>query len=894
MKNLLVIDGNSILNRQYYGVRPLTTKSGLFTNAVYGFTKVIASQLEKLSADYFAVAFDRKEKTFRHEMYDAYKAGRRSAPEELLCQFPYAKRLVSALGGTVLELAGYEADDILGTVAAMAAEDGVVSAGGGIKGGDKTAVYILTGDRDSLQLIGEGTFVLLAGNNDVSLYDTDAFFQKYGVLPDSFADVKALMGDSSDNIPGVPGIGEKTALKLIAMCNSLEELYRRLDSGELALSPSVLKKLEEGRESAFMSKKLATIDRNVPLGISLSDIEARPFDKKELSSLFTELEFTSFGKLLDKARQQEKSAAPSDDKNTCSEAYTAVCSGSPSVSRCDAEGIPDTDGKPGSCQAQEDGGPLASSASQAASLLASPCAFYADGEKMLFFDGKNSLSVEGGLPAAREVFEKKGISFIVHDMKSLMHELSDAGVSMPAFDFDVMLAAYTLDASAGSYDMEKLCASYLSGTFEKSDGARLLFLIAGEMRKELESKGCKGLYENIEHPLADVLYKMEKRGFFVDRSGLAAFSEQLSSVSEEYMKKIYDCAGKAFNINSPKQLAAVLYEDLSLPVFKKTKSGYSTDAEVLEKLRPYSPIIDLITDYRQAVKFRSTYADALYKAADERGRVHTRFNQTVTATGRLSSTEPNLQNIPVRTELGRGIRRFFTAQPGCLLIDADYSQIELRILAALSGDEVMTAAFANGADIHRITASQVFGIPEDMVTDEMRKRAKAVNFGIVYGIGEFSLAADIGVSMKEAAEYIKGYKQTYRGVDEYLRKTVEDARKDGYVTTLFGRRRNIPELKAQKASVRAFGARVAMNSPIQGSAADIIKIAMINTERALEEQKLSARLILQVHDELIIEAAEEEAGRAAEVLRAEMESAVSLAVPLPVEIGTGKTWYDCK
>lgn len=848
MKNLLVIDGNSILNRQYYGVRPLTTKSGLFTNAVYGFTKVVLSFFEKLSPDYFAVAFDRKEKTFRHEMYEEYKAGRKHAPEELASQFPYAKRMVAALGGSVLELAGYEADDILGTLSKMAQSG---------ENGEEIKTYILTGDRDALQLIDDSTVVLLAGNRDVVLFDREAFYSKYGVFPDRFIDVKALMGDSSDNIPGVAGIGEKTALKLIAQSGSIEEVYAQLDS--LSLSPSVVKKLSQGRDSAFLSKKLATIDRDAPLNIALSDIAARQFDTSALRGLFSELEFTSFKDLI-KEESGEK----------------------------EIEGGESTAGD------SEKSAPTAADSESAAGLLCSPCAFFRDGGRLYFCDGTNSLYIEGDLRAARAVFEKEGISFIVHDMKSLMHELSENGIEIPAFDFDVMLAAYVLDASSGSYDIEKLSAAYLSSPFDAGDGAREVLLLSETIKRELDAGGSRRLYDEIEHPLASVLYKMEKRGFLVDRQSLYDFSGQLSEIADSYMKKIYECAGKSFNINSPKQLASVLYEDLELPVFKKTKSGYSTDAEVLEKLRPYSPIIDMITDYRQAVKFKSTYADALYKAADDNGRVHTRFNQTVTATGRLSSTEPNLQNIPVRTELGRSIRKFFVARPGCVLIDADYSQIELRILAALSGDAVMTEAFAKGADIHRITASQVFGVPEELVTDEMRKRAKAVNFGIVYGIGDFSLAADIGVSIKEAAAYIKGYKETYRGVDEYLKKTVEDAKRDGYVTTLFGRRRNIPELKAQKASMRAFGARVAMNSPIQGSAADIIKIAMINTENALAKKGLSARLILQVHDELILESPLEEASEAAEVLRSEMENAVTLSVPLPVEVGVGKTWYDCK
>lgn len=844
MKNLLVIDGNSILNRQYYGIRPLSTRNGIFTNAVFGFTKVLLAQLEKLTPAYAAVAFDQKEKTFRHLRYEAYKAGRHGTPEELLMQFSYAKRMTEALGAKVLSLAGYEADDILGTLAAMARESE-----------EEIHTYILTGDRDSLQLVDEHTTVLLAGNHEVTCYDPAAFFEKYGLSAGQFVDVKALMGDASDNIPGVPGIGEKTALKLIASAGSLEALYAGEESWDM--TPSVKKKLTEGKESAFLSQFLAQIDCHVPLEMKLSDLALASSDKTALRELFVELEFTSFDRLL------------AGEETTSGKAACETAPFTP-VKDLPAEAL------------------LSLSFSE-------PFAFW-EREGVLYLAAEEAgyRIAEAEPSLVRAFLLANGASCVLHDSKALLHRYFEKEESWPVFAFDTKLAAYVLDATAGSYEPAKLAMAYLSESLREDNPADSLLRLSRVLAKRLAEEGSDRLYREIEQPLAEVLFLMEKRGFLVDLPMLASFSATLDAAAEGYMAEIYRHAGKAFNINSPKQLGEVLFDTLELPVFKKNKSGYSTDAEVLEKLRPYHPIISLITEYRQAVKFKSTYADALGKAADGAGRVHTSFHQTVTATGRLSSSEPNLQNIPVRTELGREFRRAFTAKEGCLLVDADYSQIELRILAALSGDPLMIEAFQKGVDIHAVTASEVFGVLPEEVTPELRKRAKAVNFGIVYGIGGFSLAGDIGVSMKEATQYIKRYKETYRGVDAYLTGLVEEGKKQGFVTTLFGRRRYIPELTAQKAAMKSFGERVAMNSPIQGTAADLIKLAMLRVEKALAEAGLAAKLILQVHDELIIEAPEAEAEEAAAILRREMEGAVSLAVPLTVEVSTGRTWYDCK
>ncbi|MBQ7364898.1 MAG: DNA polymerase I [Clostridia bacterium] len=837
MKHLLVIDGNSILNRQYYGIRPLTTKEGIFTNAVFGFTKVLLHELDTLSPDYAAVAFDLKDKTFRHKTYDAYKAGRHKMPEELAMQFPYAKEMIAALGCHVLSLSGYEADDILGTLSRMAEED--------------THTYLLTGDRDALQLVSPTTTVLLCGNKETTAFTPEVFFEKYGVSPTQFIDVKALMGDSSDNIPGVSGVGEKTALKMIAEAGSLDGVYENLPA--YAKTPALFRKMSEGKDSAYLSKFLATIVCDVPLGITLEDLVRKPNDTAALSALFTKLEFTAFHKLL---TPTEDTPAPKETALLAAESIT----------------LPELFGRtfqaPTALWIKEGAIYLADSAEAAS--------------------GVRIDAEAGDLPT---VLAMVACPLIVHDSKALYHLLSKE--TLPEVAFDTLLAAYTLDAT-GSQDIEKLSLAYLKTPFSQDNPAVSLYRLYQALEDRLTKEDTLPLYRDVEAPLAAVLYRMEKRGFLVDLQMLEDFSRVLDRAAEGYMEEIFRLCDKRFNINSPKQLGEVLFEDLKLPVFKKTKSGYSTDAEVLDKLRPYHPVIDLITEYRQAVKFKSTYADALPKLADAGGRVHTSFHQTVTATGRLSSSDPNLQNIPVRTELGREFRRAFSAKEGHLLVDADYSQIELRLLAALSGDEKMIAAFQSGADIHRITASEVFKVPLDAVTPELRKRAKAVNFGIVYGIGGYSLSGDIGVSVKEAGQYIKTYKETYSGVDRYLQALITEGKEKGYVKTHYERRRYIPELTAQKAALRAFGERVAMNSPIQGTAADIIKIAMLRVEKALAEKGLAARLILQVHDELIIEAPEAEADAVKALLQYEMENAVTLRVPLTVEVSVGKTWYDCK
>ncbi len=851
MKKLLIADGTNIMFRSFYGVRPFTTRAGLHTNAVYGVATTLSHQIEALKPDAVAVAFDLSAPTFRHKMFDEYKGTRKKAPDELVEQIPYVRRCVDALGAHSVDLEGYEADDILGTLALRGEAEGY-------------EVYILTGDRDALQLITDSSRVIYITNKENILYDKALFFENYGTVPEKLVDIKALMGDSSDNIPGVPGIGEKTAKKLIAEAGSLSGIYDSIDS--IAVTNSVREKLKAGRDSAFMSFDLATIRRDAPLERSLGSFAYCGIEREALSQLFTELEFYKLSERfgLNEAKQAETSAP----------AGNAAPDGEP-LTPCIAEG------------------------------LSSPAVFLGeDGVLYVYSEGK-SYKVPADGEAARRLFERTSV--ITHDSKALYAKMKAYGISVRCA-FDTMLAAYVLRSGESSYALSRLLMTYLSVTSEPvrgEDTAALIASLADAEKAELEKvdaeAGARGqtktseLLYGIEIPLAPVLADMEAVGFRIDVDGVRGYSKMLAGAEAALAEQIYFRAGHEFNINSPKQLGTVLFEEMGLPAGKKTKTGYSTDADTLEGLRYSYEIVDDILNYRQIAKLRGTYGDALADMADENGRIHSSFNQTVTATGRLSSTEPNLQNIPVRTELGRELRRFFVPKSeDYVLIDADYSQIELRILAAISEDEIMKNAFLSGVDIHTSTASQVFSVPEAAVTKELRSRAKAVNFGIVYGIGDYSLSRDIGTSRKTAAEYIANYLSTYKGVDAYLKGTVADAREHGYVTTVFGRRRYIPEINVSNKMTRAFGERVAMNSPIQGAAADVIKLAMINTARALREAGLDAALILQVHDELIVEAHKDDAARAAEILTREMEGAAALSVPLSAEVATGRSWYECK
>ncbi len=850
MKTILAVDGNSILNRAFYGIRPLTTKEGLHTNAVYGFVNILSRALDTVSPDGFAVAFDMRAPTFRHKEYDGYKAARKGMPEELAMQLPYAKKCAEAMGARVIELEGYEADDILGTVGALATDEGAHA-------------YILTGDRDSLQLIGENVTILLATNSETVNFDTAKFIETYGITPDRFVDVKALMGDSSDNIPGVPGIGEKTALKLIAEFTNLDGVYENIESPTIKAGQR--QKLISGKDSAYMSKWLATIVKDAPIGTSLSDIEGRigraESLRGELRALFTKLEFSA---LIKRFGLDEINGAESESENKFTK-QVIVCNDAKAASE---SALADGDRRLGVMVGEG-----------SVSFCADPVRVYTASDERL-----------------REVLidlHRRGIKLYVYDSKAMYSKYSLANELL--FDGDVMLAAYVVDPTDNRYDCASLKLSRLGDSSEGFDASDLL-RVADVLSEVIAERGQESLLYDIELPLAAVLARMEAAGFKIDTDGLRNFTAMLSDAAAQLEGRIYFSAGGEFNIKSPNQLSEVLFERLSLPHGKKNKNGsYSTNAEILEKLAPYHQIVQDILDYRQLTKLQSTYGEGLAKAADAEGRIHSSFNQTITATGRLSSTEPNLQNIPVRTELGRELRRFFIpGGEGRVLIDADYSQIELRLLAHISGDETMIDAFNSGIDIHTVTASQAFGVPMGAVTSEMRKRAKAVNFGIVYGISDFSLAQDIGVTKKQAGEYIEAYLAKYPLVAKYLTDIVEKAKADGYVTTMFGRRRDIPELKSGKRTIVQFGERVAMNSPIQGSAADIIKIAMVRVDKALRESGLDAKLILQVHDELIVEAAESDAEAAKELLINEMENCVKLSVPLTVSAAVGRSWFDCK
>lgn len=856
MKKLLIVDANSILNRAFWGVRPLTTKAGLNTNAVFGYVNILLKHINAISPDYAAAAFDLKAPTFRHKMYAEYKAGRRPMPPELKEQVPYIKEVGKALGVTTVSLEGYEADDILGTLSKRFENIG--------------HTYIVTGDRDSLQLVSENTTVILANNSNDEEYTPEKVLERYQVTPERLIDVKAIMGDSSDNIPGVAGIGEKGAIKLISENVNLETLYSRFENGEIKLSPSLAEKLKNGKESAFFSRTLATICRDVPLENGVEAYEKKDVDKKTLASLFKTLEFT---KLSEKLGLIE------------SESFTQT--------------------------EEEQNGQLTfdtDSVQERREVVTEDTFVMCDEPVFLDFDPINKMFSRLqedkviSVPSSKSLLEKLSQkSLVMWDSKPFWREVEDACATVlcDAVKFDVKLAAYVENPETRG-DFQHIVMRYLSRSISTvfSDSAEYRCRFVKELYESLEKTlneiGANDLYYTIELPLARVLARMEECGFTLDTERLKEYGEVLKENLKKLENDIHSIAGEVFNINSPKQLGHVLFEKMGLPVIKKKKSGYSTDAETLEKLRFHSPLIDFILEYRKLAKLHGTYVEGLLAVAGADGRIRTEFKQTGTLTGRLSSAEPNLQNIPVRTEEGSIFRRFFMSDNGKVLVDADYSQIELRILAHMAGDDVMISAFNSGLDIHTVTASEVFGVDINSVTPQMRSRAKAVNFGIVYGIGEYSLSQDLKISIGEAKSYINGYFKTYKKVKEYLDKTVENARENGYVETLFSRRRYIPELSSSKKPLQAFGERVAMNTPIQGTAADVIKKAMVAVDKRLTDENMKTRLILQVHDELILEAPENEAEKAAQILKEEMENAVNLSVSLTSDVGIGKNWLEAK
>ena len=876
---LMVIDGNSIINRAFYGVRPLTTREGLHTNAVYGFVTTLQKLLDEEAPEALCVTFDRREPTFRHLSYEGYKAQRKGMPEELAQQLPVLKEVLDAMDIPRYELAGYEADDLIGTISRKCEAAG-------------WACVVVTGDKDSLQLITDKTKVKLVstrmGQTTTKDMTEEAFREAYGFDPIHIIDLKALMGDASDNIPGVSGVGEKTAMALIQRYQTVDAIYEAMP--EVEARPAVIKRLAEGEDSARMSYRLATIVTDAPLAFD-PEANLRREPKGALRDVLLKLEFT---KLMDKLLP----AAPAP-------AETEVFEGT-----CESEIVADWDRVQAllaifrrrdhvACLVLPD--------------LRGVCVEWGDGNegRAAVFLPTRLENYNGFLRA----FFAPGIKKVSYEVKDLTRSLLAEGLPAEDIVFDVALAGYLLDATAGRYDLERLAMSWFHAAVPKAGAylapeaftalgesaealgalmshTALIDALYGEMGPKLEERQVEALYFDVEHPLCRVLAEMELAGFQVDAGMLRSFGETLTAAIETLEQRIYSYAGQ-FNINSPKQLGEVLFERLGLPSYKKTKTGYSTSAEVLEKLRGAHPIVGEVLEYRQYAKLKSTYVDGLLKVISPDGRVRTSFQMTVTATGRLSSTEPNLQNIPTRTELGSELRRMFVAGPGQILVDADYSQIELRLLAHISGDQAMVDAFRSGEDFHTVTAAHVFSVPVEEVTPAMRRAAKAVNFGIVYGISPFSLSQDLGVTVAEAKAYMDAYFHRFPGVKAYMDQVVERARADGFVETPMHRRRALPEIKSSNHNMRSFGERVALNMPIQGAAADIIKLAMVRVHRQLKEAALEARLIMQVHDELIVECPEAEADRVKAILVREMEGAWPLSVPLIAEAHSGKSWLEC-
>lgn len=866
MKKLLILDSNSILNRAFYGVRYLSARDGTPTNAIYGFLNILLKLIKEQEPDYICAAFDVKAPTFRHKQYEGYKAQRKPMPEGLAAQMPLAKDVLRAMGVTILEKEGYEADDIIGTVARLCEESEI-------------SCFIATGDKDDLQLASDKTKVILtvtkSGYNETIIYDDKAVKEKYHVTPTEFIDVKALMGDPSDNIPGVKGVGEKTAMSLIEKHHSIEYIYENIDG--IGLKGAMLQKMKDGRKMAFMSKELATINRNTPIEFNAEECVFDGFENNgELYEILKRLELNSIIKKLD--------LSGGDNVKENEDIFKDF-----SYQVGDKNMI--------------------------------------NGDKVtvvLDFDGDNisSAAVGAGNNAVvlneqddiKELLEDDSIAKVMFDVKEAIVKLNGR-IDIKNISDDTAIAAYLVDPAKNEYTIEKLASEYFGTVIEKPEVKQLSLLDDVETDRseylakcavalgvlnecigdKIKENGQEKLYQEVELPLVTVLAHLEINGFLVDDNQLKEFADKLGEKIDALTNEIYMLAGEEFNINSPKQLGVILFEKLELKPVKKTKTGYATNADVLEKLRDKHPIVNFIMEYRQLAKLKSTYCDGLTAVVNPNThRIHSVFTQTVTVTGRLSSTEPNLQNIPTRTELGREIRKMFVAKDGYVLVDADYSQIELRVLAHIANDETMINAFRNNEDIHAVTASQVLGIPLEDVTKEQRSSAKAVNFGIVYGIGEFSLAQDLHISVKEAKAYIESYLEKYHGVRNYMESIKEQAKKDGYVKTMLNRIRYIPELKSPNYNIRQFGERVALNTPIQGTAADIIKLAMVRVDNRLINEGLKSKLILQVHDELIVEAHKDEVDKVKQILSEEMQNAMELNVPLKVDMSTGHSWYDAK
>ncbi len=899
MEKLVVIDGNSILNRAFYGImgnKMLQTADGTYTNAVYGFLNIMFKVMDDIKPEYLVVAFDVKSPTKRHELYKEYKGTRKGMPDELASQMPIIKSVLQAMNIKVIEKAGYEADDVLGTLAKFGEKNGL-------------EVTILTGDRDSFQLATNKVTIRIPrtkqGKTEIDDFNRDKVLETYGVEPKALIEVKGLMGDASDNIPGVAGIGEKTAINLIKTFGSIEEIYKKIDEGEPSIKGKVKENLVANKDLAFLSKTLGTIDTDAPIDKDLKEFKVEEWNKSEVLTLFKELRFKRFIERFDLENSGTVVDTKIDKKDLFEIEKIETKVSLENILRIIRENkiiyyffetVKDEDCYP--------------IAKRIVSI------------KITIDNKIYSVDFKEFIDELKEIFEDENVLKCGYELKLDYILLKQVKIEPKNMMFDIKIAGHLLNSNSNQYSLKELSMQYLemdidsflgneneqieqtslfdepkeeAPSIENEVYSYTISKLHLKLQEELEKIDNLKLFNEVEMPLIEVLSEMQYVGVYADVKEIIKFGETLKANMEELRIDIYNLAGEEFNINSTKQLGEILFEKLKLPVYKKTKSGYSTDVDVLEKLKSEHPIIEKILSYRQIAKLNSTYVEGLVTHINEHtGRIHTYFHQTVTTTGRLSSTEPNLQNIPTRTELGKKVRKVFKAEKGKIFLDADYSQIELRILADMSQDEIMCKAFREDADIHTICASQIFNVPIENVSKQLRSRAKAVNFGIVYGISEFGLAEQTGINRKEAKQYIEEYLNKYSGIKNYMDEIVEIAKRKGYVDTKFGRRRYIPELSSNNYMVRKFGDRAAMNTPIQGTAADIMKIAMINVYKKLKEEKLKSRIVLQIHDELLIEAYDDEKELVAKILKEEMENACTLSIPLKVEVESGKNWYQAK
>ena len=867
MKKLLILDSNSLMNRAFYALPPLTNSDGINTNAIYGFMNMLFKMKEEFNPDNIIATFDLKAPTFRHKEYSDYKAGRKKMPPELAEQFPIIKELLNLMGIKIFEIEGFEADDIIGTVSKFAEEN-------------NTEVFVVTGDKDALQLASDNTKVVITkkGVTETAVYDRKTFIDEFEVTPTQFIDVKGLMGDKSDNIPGVPGVGEKTAFKLIKEYGCIEEVLKNIDN---IAGKKLKENLENNMEQAIFSKKLATIMREVPIDLTVEEIHSKAKENiSEVKKMLIRLEMKSVLSKFSNTDDEEVCNIEVKNINTLEEMKELF-----SIKK-DRIYIDYT----------------LNDASKYSKLELEYLILGEDNKgNIIHFKEIKDENKDEAIKLLKNVMEDECIKKVIHDGKNLVTFLNKYEIEIKGFDFDTAIAAYLIDSSKSKYEILELVNHYL-GENPTGEGIMLKGILSGylipiykELKERINKENMDELYYNVEHPLIYVLSSMESIGFNINEKMLDELKVKFKKEIEETQKEIYKLSEEEFNISSPKQLGKILFEKLDLPVMKKTKTGYSTNQEVLEKLMDKHEIIPKIMYYRQLTKINSTYVEGLKNVIDEDGRIHSNFNQTVTTTGRLSSTEPNLQNIPVRHEMGKEIRKvFIPMEEGDILVSCDYSQIELRVLAHIANDENMIDAFKHHSDIHTKTASEVFNVPIDEVTSTIRSRAKAVNFGIVYGISDFSLAQDLKITKKEASEYMAIYFERYPKIKEYLENIVKEAQENGYVLTILNRRRFIPEIKSSNKIVKALGDRLAMNAPIQGSAADIIKLAMVNVYKKLNEKKLKSELILQVHDELILNVKKDELDEVKKLVIEEMENAIKLNVALDVDINSGYTWYDAK